>query len=116
MDKSHLVGVHEAGIAHHIAAVGEVNGQHGPAAVLDGTRAVVVQRFIVVGGNIAAGEVLLDPGQKLRVDGHDVLVMAVDGAVLHHPDLAITLDDVGLDLADLLREEGLPILLAVQNL
>jgi hypothetical protein len=34
MDEAHLVGVHEAGVAHHVAAVGQVDGQDRPAAVL----------------------------------------------------------------------------------
>ena len=36
VDEADLVGVHEAGIAHHVAAVGEVDGQHRSAAVLHG--------------------------------------------------------------------------------
>ena len=51
-----LVGVHEARIAHHVAAVGEVDGQHRAAAVGDGAGAVVVQLFVVVGANVAARE------------------------------------------------------------
>ena len=43
VDEADLVGVHEAGIAHHVAAVGEVDGEHRAAAVGDGRGAVVVQ-------------------------------------------------------------------------
>ena len=39
-----LIGVHEARIAHHVAAVGQVDRQHRAAAVLDGRGAVIVQR------------------------------------------------------------------------
>ena len=42
MDEAHLVGVHEAGVAHHVAAVGEVDGQHRAAPVFDGAGAVLV--------------------------------------------------------------------------
>ena len=50
------------------------------------------------------------------VDGHDVLEVAVDGAVLDHEDLAVALDDLGLDLADLLVEQDLVGELAVDDL
>ena len=36
MDEANLVGVHEAGVAHHVAAVGQVDGQHRSAAMLHG--------------------------------------------------------------------------------
>ena len=42
--------------------------------------------------------------------------MAVDGAVLHHQDLAVALDDLGLDLADLLVQQDLVRQLAVDDL
>ena len=42
--------------------------------------------------------------------------VAVDGAVLDHEDLAVALDDLGLDLADLFVEEDLVGELAVDNL
>ena len=58
MDEADLVGVHEAGIAHHVAAVGEVDGQHRAAAVGHGRGAVVVQLLVVVGADVAAGEAL----------------------------------------------------------
>ena len=115
MDVADLVGVHEAGIAHHVAAVGEVDGEHRAAAVADGAGAVLVQIFVVVRGNVAAREILLDPFEEFRVDGHHVFVLAVDGAFLHHPDLAVALDDLRFDLADLLVHQVAPILLAADD-
>ena len=44
VDVADLVGVHEARVAHHVAAVGQVDREHGAAAVLDRRGAVVVQR------------------------------------------------------------------------
>ena len=43
VDVADLVGVHEARIAHHVAAVRQVDGEDRAAAVLDGRGAVVVQ-------------------------------------------------------------------------
>ena len=74
VDVAHLVGVHEAGIAHHVAAIGEVDRQHRAAAIAHRAGAVAMQGFIVVRGNIAPGEILLDPFQELGVHGHQVFV------------------------------------------
>jgi len=56
MHEADLVGVHEAGIAHHVAAVGQVNGQHGTAAVFHCRRSVMMQFLVVVRANVAAGK------------------------------------------------------------
>ena len=94
VDVADLVGVHEARIAHHVAAVGQVDRQNGAAAVLDGAGAVIVQIFVVVRRDVAAREVLLDPLEELRVDRHHVFDMAVLRAILDHPDLAVAFDDL----------------------
>jgi len=72
MDEAHLVGVHEARVAHHVAAVGEVDGEHRAAAVGDGARAVLVERGIVVRADVAAREDLLDVPVERRIDGHHI--------------------------------------------
>ncbi len=105
MDVTHLVGVHEAGIAHHVAAVRQVDGQNGAAAMLNRAAAVIVKLLVVVRRDVAPGEVLLDPLEKLHVDSHEVFSLAVLRAFLHHPDLTVALDDLGFDLADLLMEQ-----------
>ena len=58
---AHLVGVHEARITHHVAAVGKVHGEDRPTPVTDRAGAVVVEVLVVVGGNIPSREVLFDP-------------------------------------------------------
>ncbi len=116
VDEADLVGVHEAGVAHHVAAVGQVDGEDRAAAVGDGGGAVVVELLVVVGADVAAGEDVFEVLHHRRVDGHDVLEVAVDGAVLDHQDLAVALDDLGLDLADLLVEQDLVGQLAVDDL
>ena len=94
VDEANLVGVHEAGIAHHVAAVGQIDGQHRTAAVLHGGRAVVVQLLVVVGADVAAGENFFQVLRELGVDRHHVFEVAVHGAILHHQDLAVALDDL----------------------
>ena len=116
MDEADLVGVHEAGVAHHVAAVGEVDGEDRAAAVLDRRAAVVVELLVVVGADVAAGEDLFEVLEERGVDGHHVFEVAVHGAVLDHEDLAVALDDLGLDLADLLVEQDLVGQLAVEDL
>ena len=44
VDVTDLIRVHEARVAHHVAAVRQVDRQDRPAPVLDGRRAVIVQR------------------------------------------------------------------------
>ena len=70
MNVAHLVGIHETGIAHHVAAVREIDGQNSAAAVPDRAAAVIVKVLIGVGRNVAAGEVLFNPFQELDVDCH----------------------------------------------
>ena len=113
--EAHLVGVHEARVAHHVAAVGEVHRQHRAAAVLDRAAAVVVELLVVVGLDVAAGEHLFEVLEKRRVNRHDVFEVPVDRAVLDHDDLAVLLRDGRLDLADLLVEEHFDRLGAVDD-
>ena len=110
MHVTNLVSVHETRIAHHVAAIGEVHGKHRAAAITHRAGAVLVQILVIVRGNIATGILLLNPAQPLGIDGHHVFVVAVLWAVFHHPDLAIALDDLRLDLANLLAHQIAPIL------
>ena len=96
MNIADLVGVHEARVAHHVAAVRQIDRQNGAAAVFDGAAAVVVKIFIVVGRDVAAGEDLFDPFEELHIDGHQVFGLAMLRTIFDHPDLAVALDDVRL--------------------
>ena len=116
VDEADLVRVHEARVAHHVAAVRQVDRQHRAAAVLDRRRAVVVQLLVVVRAHVGARERLLEVLEELRVHRHHVFEVAVDRAVLDHQDLAVALDDLRLDLADLLGEQDLVVPLAVEDL
>jgi hypothetical protein len=78
--------------------------------------AVIVQPGIVVGADVAAGEALFQVLEEGGVDGHHVLEVAVNGAILDHQDLAVALDDLGFDLAHLFVHQDRERLLAVENL
>jgi len=101
--------------SHIIAAIGQVHRKHCAAAVAHRARPVLVQPLVVMRRNVAAGEVLLDPGEKARVHGHQILVLAVGRALFHHPHFAVALDDLGLDFADLLVHQVLPVLGSADN-
>ena len=116
MDEANLVGVHEAGIAHHVAAVGQIDGQHRSAAVQHRAGAVVMQLLIVVGANVAAGKYVFQMLEERGVHGHHVFEVAVDRAIFHHQDLAVALDDLRLDLAGLLVHQHFDRQLAVDDL
>ena len=111
-----LIGIHEARIAHHIAAVRQVDRQHRAAAVLDRARTVIVQLLVVMRADVAARKRILEVLEERRIDRHDVLEVPVLRAVLDHQDLAVAFDDVRLDLANLLVEKDLVVALAVQDL
>jgi hypothetical protein len=115
VDKPDLVGVHETRVAHHVAAVGEVDRQYGSTAVCNGARSVVVERFIVVRADVAPGECLLQMPVEGGIDRHHVLEVAVDGAVLHHQDFPVPLHDPRLDFPNLLMEQVFVILLSVEG-
>ncbi len=115
MDEPDLVRVHEARVAHHVAAVGQVHREHRSAPVDHGRAAVIVELLVVVRADVAAGEHLLEVLEEAGVDRHRVFEMPVDGAVLDHDDLSVLLHDGRLDLADLFVEEDRHVLLAVQD-
>ena len=54
--------------------------------------------------------------REFGVDRHQVFEVAVLGAVLDHPDLAVALDDLGLDLADFFVHQNVNGQMAVENL
>ncbi len=56
MHETNLVGVHKAGVAHHVATVRQIDGEHRTTAVGHGRGAVIVKLAIVVGADIAARE------------------------------------------------------------
>ena len=116
VDEAHLVRIHEARIAHHVAAVRQIDRQHRSAAVRHRRGAVVVQLLVVVRADVAAREDLFQVLEELGVDRHHVFEVPVLGAILHHQDLAVALDDLRLDLADLLVQQDLVRQLAVDDL
>src|SRR5882724_8247192 len=67
MNKANLVGVHEAGIAHHVAAIGKVNRQDRAAAILDSAGAMVVEFFVIMRVDVPAGEHLFVGGRNFKV-------------------------------------------------
>ena len=116
MDETDLVGIHETGVAHHVAAVGEIDREDRAAAVRDGAGAVVVEIFIVVGADVAAGENLFEVIEEFGIDRHQVFKVAVNGAILDHQDFAVAVDDLRLDFADLLVAEDFDGHFAVDDL
>ncbi len=115
MDEADLIGIHEARIAHHVAAIGEIDGEDGAAAVGDGAGAVVVELFVVVRSDVAAGENVFEVLGEGRIDGHQVFEHTVLGAFLDHEDFAIAFDDLGFDFADGFGEKNFVIGFAIND-
>jgi len=101
-----LVRVHEARVAHHVAAVGEIDRQHGAASVFDRRGAVVVQavRHRI---EVAAGEQMFEAAEERGIDREGVLEGAVLGTGLLDDDLAIPLENRCLDFPHVLVDERL---------
>jgi len=109
-----LVGVHEAGVAHHVAAVRQVDREDRPAAVPDRGGPVVVKpvfRYDEVPARIER----LEPPEERGVRGHDVLEMSVCGTILLHHDPAAVLFDRGLDLPRVSLDQDLPVRFARED-
>ena len=115
VDVADLVGVHEARVAHHVAAVGQVDREHRAAAVLDRRRAVLVEA-VLRNHEVAAGYSDSSRLKKAGIRGHHVLEVPVLRAVLLHQDLAVLLDDLGRDLAGLALDQDLPVGFAREDL
>jgi len=77
---------------------------------------VVVKLLVVMGADVAAGEALFEVLEEGGVDRHHIFKVAVLGAVFDHQDLAVALDDLGLDLTHLLVEQNFMGQLAVEDL
>jgi hypothetical protein len=115
VDVAHLIGVHEARIAHHVASIGEIDGEHGAASVLDAAGAVFSQMRLRA-QEVATRIKLLDALEELRIDRHDVLEVAVLRAVFDHQDFSVALDDLRFDLARLSVDEIVEIATTAEDL
>jgi len=100
VDVADLVGIHEAGIAHHVAPVREIDSEDRAASVFHRRSSMMVQMFVLMGTDVAAGENIFEVLREFGVNRHQVFEVPVLGAVLDHPDFAVAFDDLGLDLAD----------------
>ena len=114
MHVADLVRIHEARIAHHVAAIGQIDREHRAAAVANGRRPVVMQR-VGDGRKIASGKKRFHALQKRRVDRHRVGKRAVDGAGLFNNDLAVPLDDMRGDFRRVAAHQRFERLLAGED-
>ncbi len=109
-----LVRIHEARIAHHVAAVGQIDREHRAAPMFDGRGAVVVQR-VGDGGKIASGKQRFHALQKRRVNRHGVGERTVNRAGLFDDDLAVPLDDMRGDFSGVAADQRFERLLARED-
>ena len=105
VDETDLVRVGEARVAHHVAAVRQIDVQDRAAAVAQRAVPVVVHAVGVVDGNVRAGAERLHPPEERRIRREHLFVVPVLRAVLHHQDLAVALDDPRRDLAGVVLDE-----------
>ena len=86
------------------------------AEKIHGRRSMVMEMFVGMGLDIAAGEHFFEMARELGINRHQVFEVAVLGTVLHHPELAVALDDLRFDLAHFLVHEDVDGQVAVENL
>src|SRR6266542_4754744 len=106
---TNLVCIHEAGIAHHVAAIGKVHGQDGAAAKFDVRSAMSMDVRIVSRAKVASEEERFDPLEKRGVSCHNVNKLAMLRTVLAHDYLSVFFHDLCFDFARMLihqRFEG----------
>jgi len=116
VNKTDLVRIHEARIAHHVAAICQVDGQYSTASIFDRRSPVVMKLFVVVRLLVAARKKSLDVRQEFRIHRHQVFKVSVFGAIFDHPDLAVTFDDLGFDLTNLFIDQRRDIAFAADDL
>ena len=78
--------------------------------------AVLVELFVVVRANVAAGKDLFEVLEERRVIRHNVFEVAVFLTILDHQDFAVAFDDLRLNLADSLVQQNFVRKFAVDDL
>ncbi len=104
---TNLVCVHKARVAHHVAAVGEIDSQNRASAKLDVRRSVVVHVRIFGGAEVAAKKERFNTLEKGRIRGHHIDEFTVLRAGLTHNDLAVLFQNLCLDFARMLVHQRL---------
>jgi hypothetical protein len=107
MNVTHLIGVHKARIAHHVAAVGQIHCQDSAAPELDVGRAMAMNVRVFGGAKVTTEEERFDSFKKSRIGRHHVCELAMFRASLAHDDLAILFQNLCLDFARMLVHQGL---------
>ncbi len=78
--------------------------------------AVIVELFVIMGGNVTPRKYIFQMLKKIGIHCHHIFKVAVDGTILHHQDFAVALDDGGFDLAGFFVEQDLVRQFAVNDL
>src|SRR5438067_2268153 len=99
---TNLVRIHEAWVAHHVAAVGKIDSEYCAAAKLNVRSSMLVHMRVFGGLKIATKEKRLDALEKRRIRSHHVYELAVFRASLAHDDLAVLFDNLCFDFAGML--------------
>ncbi len=105
VDEPHLVCVHEARVAHHVAAIREIDGEDSAPTVFDG-RSTVVTKLAGGGGVVAARKEPLDAGAEGEVHREHVVELPVLRARLGHHEPAGLRVDASADLSRLALHQG----------
>jgi hypothetical protein len=110
-----LVRIHEAGITHHVATIGEIDRQDGSATVFDGRVSMTMDVGVFRASKISAKKESFDSPGKVRAGGKHILEGAMFLAHFSHQNSAILFQNVRFDLTRVLVNHGGDVSLAADN-
>ena len=116
MNITHLVGIHETLIAHHIAPVGQIHGQNGSAAIFDGRVPVPMDMRRPPRMEIPAKKQTFHPFGEIRICREDILKGAVLFTNLAHQHTAALFHNLSLDASRVFPDQCCQVNFVVQDL
>ena len=106
MNIANLIGIHEAGIAHHVASVGQIHRQHSAASELDAGVPMAMDVVIFGATEIPPEEEAFDSTGKFGVGGEHIFERPVLVAHLPHDHLTALFQNLGLDFTRVPGHQG----------
>jgi hypothetical protein len=116
MDITHLVCIHETGIAHHIATIRQIDCEDCAAAVLDVGVAVLVDVVIVRTLEVTFKKQSFDTPGEIGTGRENVFKGSMLLAMLPHQHATVFFDDLRLQLAGTFGNDRLQVRLPADDL
>src|SRR5687768_937038 len=102
-----LVRIHEARIAHHVAAVSQVNGQYRSTPKFDVRSSVTMNRRVFGCAKVAAKKQRFNSSKELGISCHHVIKLPVFRTSFTHDDVAVDFQNLCFDFTRMLMHQGI---------